>query len=499
MFKSIIKKQKDTNQKGITLIALIVTIIVLLILAGITIATLTGEDGLINNANNAKEETEIANEKEIVDRATVNAMGNNNRGNIVREELQEELDRITKVGDTEVLKDTVDNFYVYFINTYRYYNVDIDGNVEGPVEVDRAVDNSPGDITKDKDGNALSGDTEDDAYQINCIEDLCALSNSCNNGITYSKKYIKLMINLDFKSDLSYVNGKISTEGNIPSCNSIEELRETLTTGNGFYAIGFKTGYNFHGTFNGKYHKITNLYENFEESDIIGGLFGDSFRGAIIKNITVEGNININNKDNTKSVAGISGSGAGVTFINCVNKVNVKVNNTSAFVGGIAGSAYEESKLINCINHGKIEGGRFNAGILGWDWSKSSLIYNCINGNDSTVAITRNIYTDDKIQIFNTINTGKCASVTAGNINQIKNCFNLKGSAIGNEYIIDYEETQMKSKEFVDELNTFIETEGNGENIDTEGWAKWIYNENNFPTLDMKTTWDGAKWITNNK
>ena len=86
--------------------------------------------------------------------------------------------------------------------------------------------------------------------------------------------------------------------------------------------------------------------------------------------------------------------------------------------------------------------------------------------------------------------------MTGGNINQIKNCFNLKGSAIGNEYIIDYEETQMKSKEFVDELNTFIETGGNGDNIDTTGWAKWIYHENQFPTLDVKTTWDGTEWKT---
>ena len=89
------------KEKGITLIALIVTIIVLIILAGITIATLTREDGITNNANNAKEETEIANEKEIVDRATINAMGNNKRGNIVKDELQDELDRITKVGNTE--------------------------------------------------------------------------------------------------------------------------------------------------------------------------------------------------------------------------------------------------------------------------------------------------------------------------------------------------------------------------------------------------------------
>ena len=41
------------NQKGITLIALVVTIIVLLILAGISIAMLTGENGIIRNAQKA--------------------------------------------------------------------------------------------------------------------------------------------------------------------------------------------------------------------------------------------------------------------------------------------------------------------------------------------------------------------------------------------------------------------------------------------------------------
>ena len=42
------------NKKGITLIALVVTIIVLLILAGISIAMLTGENGILGNASKSK-------------------------------------------------------------------------------------------------------------------------------------------------------------------------------------------------------------------------------------------------------------------------------------------------------------------------------------------------------------------------------------------------------------------------------------------------------------
>ena len=45
------------NNKGITLIALVITIIVLLILAGVSIAMLTGENGILTQSTRAKEDT----------------------------------------------------------------------------------------------------------------------------------------------------------------------------------------------------------------------------------------------------------------------------------------------------------------------------------------------------------------------------------------------------------------------------------------------------------
>ena len=45
------------SSRGITLIALVITIIVLLILAGVTIATLSGDNGILSRAQNSKEET----------------------------------------------------------------------------------------------------------------------------------------------------------------------------------------------------------------------------------------------------------------------------------------------------------------------------------------------------------------------------------------------------------------------------------------------------------
>ncbi len=45
------------EQKGITLIALVITIIVLLILAGVSIAMLTGQNGILTKATTSKTET----------------------------------------------------------------------------------------------------------------------------------------------------------------------------------------------------------------------------------------------------------------------------------------------------------------------------------------------------------------------------------------------------------------------------------------------------------
>ena len=66
------------KNKGITLIALVVTIVVLLILAGVTIATLTGDNGILTRAQEAKEKTEEAAKREEAELADLNSYIDNN-------------------------------------------------------------------------------------------------------------------------------------------------------------------------------------------------------------------------------------------------------------------------------------------------------------------------------------------------------------------------------------------------------------------------------------
>ena len=65
------------KKNGITLIALVITIIVLLILAGVTIATLTGDNGILSQAQKAKESTEVAKFRDAVQLAYMTAYSKN--------------------------------------------------------------------------------------------------------------------------------------------------------------------------------------------------------------------------------------------------------------------------------------------------------------------------------------------------------------------------------------------------------------------------------------
>ena len=79
------------KQQGITLIALIVTIVVLLILAGVSISLIINRNGIISKAEVAKQKTEIANEKEKINLSALAAQANNEDAVIRRNDFDKEL------------------------------------------------------------------------------------------------------------------------------------------------------------------------------------------------------------------------------------------------------------------------------------------------------------------------------------------------------------------------------------------------------------------------
>ncbi len=131
-------KKRNT---GITLIALIITIIVLLILAGVTIATLTGDNGILRRATDASEQTKLAEEKEKVKLSALGALTKNNGEEIMQDNLDEELGKYFETGKYAVKPGTNEDGTEGYIVTItendangRKYFVDKNGNVEDYTE-----------------------------------------------------------------------------------------------------------------------------------------------------------------------------------------------------------------------------------------------------------------------------------------------------------------------------------------------------------------------------
>ena len=88
------------NRKGITLIALVITIIILLILAGVTITMLTGDNGILKQATNAREANSKAEFEEQVKLAVI-ASRVNDTANIDLKILEEEINKISGITITK--------------------------------------------------------------------------------------------------------------------------------------------------------------------------------------------------------------------------------------------------------------------------------------------------------------------------------------------------------------------------------------------------------------
>ena len=73
------KTKRKNEQKGITLIALIITIIVLIILAGISIAMISGQNGILNKTADASVQADIAETKEKIKLELMGKYDNNGK------------------------------------------------------------------------------------------------------------------------------------------------------------------------------------------------------------------------------------------------------------------------------------------------------------------------------------------------------------------------------------------------------------------------------------
>ena len=209
-------KKKD---KGITLIALVISLIVLLILASVTIAALSGNNGILTKAKETKEKTEIGEEKEVVELATISAQMGEKYQSLNQVNLQKEIDKQYGEGKT-IVRDNGDNtFTVSFIESKREYDITSKGVEKGKdwneimqnakATEEQKEERNAGVIGIGTDGKTVNMDLweytlNNGTYALNDIDDIKA-----EDANTENKGYLGKIINGKIEGTVPmYIKGK---------------------------------------------------------------------------------------------------------------------------------------------------------------------------------------------------------------------------------------------------------------------------------------------------
>lgn len=386
-------KNKLINQKGITIIALVITIIVLLILAGISISMISSQDSILNKATTAKEKTESAVAEERRNLAQIEAEMNPWDGKTATEikegEGKEETPYLIRnAEELAFFRDKINSGDSnYNSGWYKLENTINLNNVEWePIGI---YSSKP--FKGHFDGNGygimnlnIKEETKQtytyrgffEATQNATIENLEILSGNVN-GSEYKHSTVQTGAIIGYAENTSIINCKnrATVKGNwiggivgrgknatITNCKNYGEIIEINQKGGGI--ISFLTGGKVVNSIN--YGKIT---ADSKASGICSTL--DS---AEVNNCTNNGEI-ITNADQAAGIVAYQISG---TVKNCIN--NTKVEAGTMVAGGIVAN-FAKGTAENCINNGEIIVKQQQAGgIIGL--VHDGIVQECINNGN---------------------------------------------------------------------------------------------------------------------
>ena len=319
------KKIKIKAQKGITLIALIITIIVLLILAMVSIK-IGMDKGLIGKTNEAKTVQTQEEEKEKLTLAySEYQIGKNNNSKYTMQNALNNINANATANGDDVL-----GYSVVFTKTNNEYTITASGEIiEG--------------IANRWDGKSKEKPliTEDKNWHISNAAQLKYFADCVNGTLTEEEKDgIELT-----ETTTVYL------EKNIDLGARANENGEKLI-GEEWTPIGKTKELTFLGTFDGQNHYISGVYVNVDGN--FAGIFGNSntIKNLIVKDSYIEAQ---------NCVGGIVGVVRKGDIENCVNQ-NTTVIAKLDGAAGVVGQA--EGKIINCKNTGKIKGDKRGSGIV---------------------------------------------------------------------------------------------------------------------------------------
>lgn len=394
----MVYKKVRINTSGITLISLVLTIIILIILAGISINLILGENGIIKRSSSTSIQTSIAWEREMIELAKAQIQIENN-GDLPLEKVNFQKAIVANSGTNEI---TVDGNNLLLIVTFqksnRQYEVYPNGNIEDAAP--KTEDTTPDTIaTKDE-----------NTYLIQSIEDLVILSKAVSDGESYEGKTFEILSDLNFQSTQSYIDANQTNFlglGDINNDGTEDGLLTELTTGSGFIPIGNDTT-PFKGSIQGNDHIIRGLYINsINDAGLIAVGSNNTIENLNLLNVNIKSsssyagailgkmlpnNIIIRNCYISGEISGYRSSSSMIGLASCSNNSNddtiiiedsineANIKNGSGFIGRIEG--VETITLIGNKNMGNLSGGLVG-GMFGNGWGiKDALIENCENYGD---------------------------------------------------------------------------------------------------------------------
>ncbi len=384
-----------------------------------------GDNGILSRAKNAKEETDLSKEKEILELSISSAYTEESLyRELTLESLKNSLDSNFGNNETTLTENPDKTFTIKIKKSGNEYQLTKTGK---KINVNKVKDKSPAEL-------AGSG-TEVEPYLIESIEDLIFFSYQVREGIeNYEGKYIELTTDLNFASSNSYVNpnsnySQYGYDGNIK--NSIDK--------NGFIPIGELSSSGtdsqkvFKGTFDGKYHNVINLNigQNLQLSKNENGNIGFfSSNLGIIKNLKLILNCDVSIQCEEWASVGIVSAVNQGTIQNCsVNGlITYTADSKGINLGGLVGDNYG-GIIENCFSNMKLTLNVINAkwlrvgGICG-TLDKITTVKNCYNTGNITVSIDNGellqnyiggvigtVYSDAIIE--NIYNLGKISEITS--------------------------------------------------------------------------------------
>ena len=358
-----INAKRLKKARGITLIALIITIIILIILAGITIVALSGENGILKQATEAKDKTEQA-------------------------QLEEEVNLkiLEKETDKNIDKDR---------GMEEYLNEVQNATVEKLGEGVWLVTRENAEVTVYESGEILEGKI--DVWNGSKVEapeikefnwyiyngaQLKFLADFVNNGNALTEEQKTLVAEKGYnESDIVITDDTIVyLMANIDL--GARSTNGELTSGTAWTPIGTTADLKFTGTFEGNNNTIRGVYVNVEKG---AGIFGysDTIQNLTVQDSYIKANVgaggivgafkegklinchNINTivEVETDRAGGIAGQFQGEEIINCTN--NAQVSGKNYYIGGIVGTS-QHGTIKGCENAGSVTGNKYVGGITGF-------------------------------------------------------------------------------------------------------------------------------------